>query len=419
MKKYFVLNKNVILVKGFNRGLIQDLNNKKIYSIDKESKEYIYKLKQGITIDEALMNEPDKKSFMCYLNLMVEKKIGYYSDEKKKSGPYDYKKLIKRELSTVWFELRKSCNLKCCHCYMDSNCQKDKEMDVLTLDEWKSIIDQLKFYKPKRIILIGGEPLLFKDIERLIIYCRKVLPESELVLYSNITLLDDKLIDILSQNLVKVVTSIYSNKESVHDKVTGYSGSFKKTVFNIKRLRERNIFVKANIVVMKYNCDNISEISDFTYNLTGIKSNIDIVRDVGESKKFLIPKELEIPMDRIRTKPVFNGIDTNEFIRNYSGNSCWQGKINIECDGSITPCIMEDKFKNKRYNIRLQSLDKILEEYLIPHFWNISRDYIEVCKDCEYRYVCKDCRPICENDKSMYLKGDVCKYNPYLGRWDK
>lgn len=365
------------------------------------------------------MNEADKKSFMSYLDLLVEKNIGYYSDEKKISGKYEYKKSIKRELTTVWFELRKACNLKCCHCYMDSNCHRDKEMDVLTLDEWKSIIDQLKFYNPKRIILIGGEPLLFKEIGKLITYCRYILTESELVLYSNITLLDENLIDILAQNSVKVVTSIYSNKEEVHDKVTGHSGSFKKTVFNIKRLRERNIFVKANIVVLKYNFNSISEIMDFTYNLTGVKSKIDIVRDVGESKQYLIPKELEIPMNRIKTKPVFNGIDMNKFIRNYSGNSCWQGKINIECDGSITPCIMENKFKNIRYNTRLQSLDKILEEYLIPQFWNVSRDYIEVCKDCEYRYVCKDCRPICENERSMYLRGDICKYDPYEGKWNK
>ena len=49
------------------------------------------------------MNEADKKSFMSYLDLLVEKNIGYYSDEKKISGKYDYKKSIKKEEYEFFF----------------------------------------------------------------------------------------------------------------------------------------------------------------------------------------------------------------------------------------------------------------------------------------------------------------------------
>ena len=421
MKKYFALNKNVILVKGYCRGVIQDLENRKIYSVDKNSKEYIYKLIQGISVEDVLADESekDKKAFESYLDLLVEKKIGYYSDDKVISGIYNHEKLIKKELTTVWFELRKACNLRCCHCYMDCNSQRDNDINILSMNEWKDIIDQLKEYNPERIILIGGEPLLFKEIDDLICYCRRVLLNTEIVLYSNITLLNDKLIDVIVKNKVKVVTSIYSNNEEIHDKITGHIGSFDKTVSNIKRLRKLNVFVKANIVIMKYNCDNISDIMKFTYDITGVKSRVDIVRDVGESKKYLIPEGLTIPFNRIRTKPVFKGIGEATFIKNYSGNSCWQGKINISCDGSVSPCIMESKFINKNYNIRVQTLKDIIESYIIPQFWSISRDYIDECKDCEYRYVCKDCRPICEKGNNMNSKGEVCKYNPYLGIWNE
>lgn len=421
MKKYFALNKNIILVKGYCRGVIQDLENRKIYSVDKNSKEYIYKLTQGISVEDVLAeeNEDDKSAFASYLDLLARKNIGYYSDEKIISGTYNHKKLIKKELFTVWFELRKSCNLNCCHCYMDSDSQRDKKLNILSLNEWKYIIDQLKEYNPNRVILIGGEPLLFKEIDELIYYCRKVLSGTEIVLYSNITLLNDALIDAIVKNQVKVVTSIYSDNEEIHDKITGHIGSFKKTVSNIKRLRKLNIFVKANIVIMKYNCDNISDIMRFTYNLTGLKSKIDIVRDVGKSKEYLISEGLNVTFNRIKTKPVFKGIDETTFLRNYSGNSCWQGKLNISCDGSVLPCIMESKFINEKYNVRRQTLNDIIEGYMIPQFWSISRDCIDECKDCEYRYVCKDCRPICENKNNMNSKGEVCRYNPYLGIWNE
>lgn len=80
---------------------------------------------------------------------------------------------------------------------------------------------------------------------------------------------------------------------------------------------------------------------------------------------------------------------------------------------------MWNNFINDAYNIRTYSLTEIINDYIIPEFWSMSKDYIEEWRDCEYRYVCSDCRSICAEEGSIYAKGRFCTYNPYLGIWEK
>ncbi|OPJ57784.1 radical SAM protein [Clostridium chromiireducens] len=421
MKSYFVLNENVILIQGAKRGLLQDLNCSRLFSIDSNSKYYLNKLLNGESVEKVLaeLTPEENNRFKKYLDLLISKNLGYYSSKKTVCGNYTKEKVIDRKLSTVWFELRKACNLNCCHCYMDCNSSSDKGLNLLNVEDWKRIINQLKKFKPKKIILIGGEPLLFNGIIDIINYCKKICSESELILYSNLTLLTEKIIQAIVSNKVKVITSIYSNKAEIHDKITRKDGSFNITISNIKKLKEFGVYVKANSAVMSYNFNDISEIQDYIYELTGVRSKIDIVRDVGISKKNLIPSELETKFQRIRNKPNFKPVNESQFLKNYSGNNCWQGKINITCDGYVSPCIMGNDFIDKRFNIRINDMNNIIDNYLITKFWSVSKDFINECKDCEYKYVCNDCRPICTENGDIYSKGKMCNYNPYLGEWKK
>lgn len=403
-----------MLVKGSNRGLLQDLNEKKIYSIDKGSKELLSELNKGKKISTILaaLKEEDKEGFSQYLQLLVDKNLGSFSDLWIK--PEKLNKSLMSKIDTVWLELRKGCNLNCCHCYLDSNPKRDKGLKLLSLREWLSIIEELKKYKPKRIILIGGEPLLFEDIEKLISSIRNSLLSTEIILYSNLTLLTESTIKCLSENKVKVITSIYSSSAEVHDKITRSRGSFDKTIAAIKKLKKSNVFPKANTVVMKYNEKEVKSIKEYIYSLTGKNAKFDIIRDVGIAKKELIPTQGKGEQEK--KKLGFKGISKEEYIRNISGNSCWQGKLNISCDGYVSPCIMGEGLIDKSFNVRNNTLEEILEEYLKPRFWSLTRDKLDTCRECEYRYVCKDCRPKEMKDNNLYGKDKNCTYEPVSGK---
>ena len=82
MDKYFSLKENVILVKRARRGLIMDLNNKKIFSIDNLSAKYLNQLLKGSLIESVLnsMKYESAQSFTKYMDLLVKNNLAYYSN---------------------------------------------------------------------------------------------------------------------------------------------------------------------------------------------------------------------------------------------------------------------------------------------------------------------------------------------------
>jgi hypothetical protein len=63
-------------------------------------------------------------------------------------------------------------------------------------------------------------------------------------------------------------------------------------------------------------------------------------------------------------------------------------------------------------------LRKIILGREMLKLWRLSMDRIEVCKDCEYRYVCEDCRPWAYGlTDNLCAKSPRCTYNPYTGEW--
>lgn len=44
--------------------------------------------------------------------------------------------------------------------------------------------------------------------------------------------------------------------------------------------------------------------------------------------------------------------------------------------------------------------------------WNIKKDDIEICKECELRYVCQDCRAYIANPENIHSKPRKCTYTP-------
>jgi SPASM domain peptide maturase of grasp-with-spasm system len=118
-------------------------------------------------------------------------------------------------------------------------------------------------------------------------------------------------------------------------------------------------------------------------------------------------------------------IDTSWFTANLelyktskSCNTCLHGKVGIDTNGNIKNCpSMPDNYGN----IKNTTLEEAINKPDFKKYWNVTKDQIEICKDCEFRYVCTDCRAYTERttfkeelDLSKPLK---CGYNPYTNEW--
>lgn len=102
-------------------------------------------------------------------------------------------------------------------------------------------------------------------------------------------------------------------------------------------------------------------------------------------------------------------------------NSCLHKKISIDVEGNIRNCpSMSQSFGN----IKNITLEEALNHKDFKKYWNLTKDKIEVCKDCEFRYICTDCRAYTERTHENEFGLDIskplkCGYSPYTGEWEK
>ncbi len=118
--------------------------------------------------------------------------------------------------------------------------------------------------------------------------------------------------------------------------------------------------------------------------------------------------------------PVFESLNESRFkhfqpnIISYSEaqnhNIYYNKKAYINPNGDI----LQSPFTDKVFgNIATESLISTISNQTFQEYWNIPKDQIEVCQDCEFRYVCNDGRiPLKRNDKMYYFE-ESCTYNPY------
>jgi SPASM domain peptide maturase of grasp-with-spasm system len=94
--------------------------------------------------------------------------------------------------------------------------------------------------------------------------------------------------------------------------------------------------------------------------------------------------------------------------------------MGIDINGNIKNCpLMPEKFGN----IHQSSLEEILIKSDFKKYWNLTKDKIEICKDCEFRYICTDCRAFTQRTHKNKENLDIskplkCGYDPYTCTWE-
>lgn len=152
-------------------------------------------------------------------------------------------------------EITNSCNHRCLHCYkLDSKVENHpmiKVNDETVLLCAQKLIDNGII----QIVITGGEPLLKKDLVRKII---ALANQNNVIasLNTNLTLLDDDLLDFLIRTGTHILTSCPSAIPSSFSKLT-LTDNYALFENNIKKLVAANLKFTVNMVITK---DNLNEI---------------------------------------------------------------------------------------------------------------------------------------------------------------
>ncbi len=158
---------------------------------------------------------------------------------------------------------------------------------------------------------------------------------------------------------------------------------------------------------------NIAYLSPKIININIYNSNTEKVESINISKFYIPVSYHSKPVKNYLHNPVVSltNLNLKSFTESKNYNLYFNRKLIINPDGSI----FDFTSQNKK-NIFDLSIDDIKKKNYTK-YWKIHKDLIDVCKDCEFRYMCVDSRiPVLRKDKSYYYPQE-CNYNPYIAKW--
>ncbi len=107
-------------------------------------------------------------------------------------------------------------------------------------------------------------------------------------------------------------------------------------------------------------------------------------------------------------------INSLTYLESLSHNTCLNKKISIDSEGEIKNCPSMLKSYGNIENTSLMSTLQIKE---FKKYWDIKKEDVKECNNCEFRSICTDCRAYLEDPKDLYSKPLKCGYNILTGEW--
>ena len=157
----------------------------------------------------------------------------------------------------VW-NMTRRCNLKCVHCYAQS---EDKDYDnELTREQSLSMIDDLAAFGVPVLLFSGGEPLIHP---RLVEYAEYAVKKGmRAVISTNGTLITKEKAETLKKIGLSYVGISIDGLEETHDKFRGVNNSYKKAMEAVKNCQAAGIKVGLRFTINKRNVDDIPGMFD-------------------------------------------------------------------------------------------------------------------------------------------------------------
>lgn len=322
----------------------------------------------------------------------------------------------------AFIELTLSCNLHCIHCYnanrrlggdIKSNRKgQSKFENELTKEEIINVIKEIYNAGCVSLTFTGGEPFLHQHLFEFLELTKKLNLSVNII--TNGTLIDAMVARNLQKypNIFNISVTLYGSYDSVHDEITGQSGSFKRTINGINYLKKNGIPTKLKFLVMRENVYDTKNVMDLARRL-GIKLLIDTYitgrhnGDLTSLKHRVKVSQLEglykgeLKDTFVRRRVIRNSCD---FKCNCARTTCAISNI-----GDVYPCIA---FPLTGGNIRHHPFKEIWTKSVVfEHIRRLQLTDFKYCRLCKFKEYCRR-----TNGAVFTYKGDYTSYDPWLCR---
>jgi len=174
------------------------------------------------------------------------------------AGEQAPKSASQRRPVTVW-NVTRTCNLRCIHCYTDSEAQAYS--GELTTQEGKALLRDLAQFQVPAVLFSGGEPLLRRDLFELVEYAVNLGLRP--TLSTNGTLIDLPTARRIRQAGFTYVGISLDGIGETNDRFRGKPGAFDRAVAGFRHCIEVGQRVGLRLTLTRHNFQDLHRIFDF------------------------------------------------------------------------------------------------------------------------------------------------------------
>lgn len=400
--KFFRLNEGCFIVDGTESSCIYNTISGQMITVNNQ----IANILKKCECNEDISNI-DSYTYNILLNLQKLNVGNFYKKPIyiEKLTTYDVSKIeafskSNFEIKDLFIELTNKCNIDCIFCgkndstlFRKTGCKRWPLNELnIRIDRLKEIIYQAKNIGCENIFFTGGEPLLeWNYIKELVTYSKKIGIKNNTIL-TNGLMLNDEIINFFNKNEVKLIIQIYSFNNEIYKKITGKDDLASILIKNIKKLKHHNINFSLNLLVNKFNENNIEDtLKEYSHIVNGYeKSNISMEYIYPNGgNEFYSNKYYKNMLDKTKS---LSKVYLNNLFSNKNKHNCYGYQLAITGDGQVLPCIMSRNIILG--NIFKDDLIDILKKKEYKEVASITKDSINKCNKCELKYGCFDCRAL-------------------------
>ncbi|MDQ3036246.1 MAG: radical SAM protein [Myxococcota bacterium] len=271
----------------------------------------------------------------------------------------------------VTLSLTNRCNFRCEYC--DIPLQRRDEMST---QEWKDAIDELVAGGLGRVSLIGGEPLLRKDVGEIIRHLKS--RGVHCAMNTNGWLVPERIEDVA---LLDVVCITLDGPPDVHD-AQRHRGSYAKVIAALELLKDRRVPVVTMTVLTPLGAGHVEHVLDVAKQY-GHKAFFQLEHDAScdvyspIAPKMADTRIADIARDLLARKRAGAPVGNSDTVlrsqirdgRRLGGDcsTCFAGRYfaYILSDGTIAPCLLT-QWQQERGNGRTKGFVRAFEEMRPP-----------------------------------------------------
>lgn len=323
----------------------------------------------------------------------------------------------RRGLLTMEIEFSRDCNFRCPYCYNSS--PEKQGAPSLDSSEIDSVLEQAKQAGAEKIIILGGEPMIYPEIRNKIESIRRLGMAVEM--FTNGSCMTEGNARFMRDNQVSVVLKINSFKPELQNRMTGRRDAYDIIWSAFTNLQAAGYpgpecRLAASTVITPENQSEITELWRWLR-----QSNVEPYFEMITPQGKAVDNDENNPLSSADHRRLFEelaDIDRREFQIQWQpqpplvGHTCLRHQYSclVNAYGEVMPCV---GVTISLGNIRENSLRDILEQSeVLEKLRAFPENIKEPCASCNLSGDCYGCRGAAYQLTGDYLAADpLCWYN--------